>query len=201
MPLARVDKEAVNQSTWEPRSPNDICFGCDTKDVVFVADDLASWLIGLIADAGRKRLTTALFGADQERALRSAATAAVRLTASELRPDEDEQAERVALVISQVFSKPVPDAPLAGHKTVTEALRRGIAEQLAVLDDASLTGTVMTQCGLVDRGAQGGNPSRTAAELRLDELGTAHIGPPPADGWARSGWRRYRQGLVEGQAA
>jgi hypothetical protein len=64
--------------------------------VVFVADDLASWLVGLIADAGRKRLTTALFGTDQERALRSAATAAVQLTASDLRPDDDEQAEQAA---------------------------------------------------------------------------------------------------------
>jgi len=109
--------------------------------VVFVADDLASWLIGLIADAGRKKLTTVLFGTDQERALRSAATAAVQLTASELRPDDDEQAEQVALVISQVFSKPVPDALLTRHKTMTEALQRGIGGQLAVLDDASLTGT------------------------------------------------------------
>lgn len=90
------------------------CCGCDTDDVVFVADDLASWLIGLIADAGRKRLTTALLGTDQERALRSAATAAVQLTASELRPDDDEQAEQVALETSQVFGNPVPDAPLAG---------------------------------------------------------------------------------------
>ena len=82
-----------------------------------------------------------MFGTDQERALRSAATAAVQLTASELRPDDDEQAEQVALVISQVFSKPVPDAQLTGHKTVTEALQRGIAGELAVLDDASLTDT------------------------------------------------------------
>ena len=96
--------------------------------MVFVADDLASWLIGLIADAGRKRLTTALFATDQERALRLATTVAVQLTASELRPDDDEQAEQMALVISQVFSKPVPDAPLAGHMTVTEALQRGQAE-------------------------------------------------------------------------
>src|SRR5262249_55758603 len=84
---------------------------------------------------------TAFFGTDQERALRSAATAAVQLTASELSPDDDEQAEQVALVVSQVFGEPVPDASLARHKTVTEALQRGIAEQLAILDDASLTGT------------------------------------------------------------
>jgi hypothetical protein len=94
-----------------------IRYGCDTDDVVFVADDLASWLIGLIADAGRKRLTTVLLGTDQDRAVRSAATAAVQLTASELSPDDDEQAEHVALVISQVFSKPMPDAQLTGRDT------------------------------------------------------------------------------------
>ena len=45
----------------------------------FVADDLGAWLIALLADAGRKKLTTLVLGTDQERALRSAATAAVRL--------------------------------------------------------------------------------------------------------------------------
>jgi hypothetical protein len=46
--------------------------------------------------------------------VRSAGVAAVRLTAEKLCPDNDEQAEDVALVISQVFSEPVSDAPLAG---------------------------------------------------------------------------------------
>ncbi len=35
----------------------------------------------------------------------------------------------------------MPDAPLSGHETVLEALQADIAGQLAVLDDASLTGT------------------------------------------------------------
>jgi len=56
---------------------------------VFVADDLGAWLTGLLADAGRRKLTALVLGTDQERALRSAATAAVRLTAAELRPDDD----------------------------------------------------------------------------------------------------------------
>jgi hypothetical protein len=56
----------------------------ETGSVVFVADDLAAWLIGLLADAGRKKLTALVFGTDQERALRSAATAAVWLTAEEM---------------------------------------------------------------------------------------------------------------------
>jgi len=109
--------------------------------MVFVADDLGAWLVGLLADAGRKKLTTLVLGTDQERALRSAATAAVQLTANDLRPHDAEQAEHVALVISQVFDGPVPVAWLAGHATVLEALHAGIAGQLAVLDDASLTGT------------------------------------------------------------
>jgi hypothetical protein len=111
--------------------------------VVFVADDLGAWLVGLLADAGRKKLITMVPGSDQERALRSAGMAAVRLTAEKLRPDNDEQAEDVALVISQVFSEPVSDAPLAGQATLLEALQAGIAWQLARLGDPSLTGTGM----------------------------------------------------------
>lgn len=63
---------------------------------VFVADDLAAWLVSLLADAGRKKLTSLVIGTEQERALRSAATAAVRHTAGEVRPGD---AEHVALVI------------------------------------------------------------------------------------------------------
>ena len=50
----------------------------ETASVVFVADDLGAWLVGLVADAGRKKLTALVLGSDQERALRKAATAAVR---------------------------------------------------------------------------------------------------------------------------
>jgi len=39
-----------------------------TAGVVFVADDLAAWLIGVLADAGRKKLTRLVLGSDQERA-------------------------------------------------------------------------------------------------------------------------------------
>jgi tetratricopeptide (TPR) repeat protein len=113
----------------------------DNGDVVFVADDLAAWLIGLLADRGRKRLTTVLVGTEQERALRSAASDAIQQTARDLRPGDDGQAEQVALVISQVFGEPVPDASLARHATVLEALQAGVSGQLAVLKDASLTGT------------------------------------------------------------
>jgi hypothetical protein len=109
--------------------------------VVFVVDDLVGWLIGLLADTARKRLTTVVLGTDQERALRSAATEAVRLVAQELYPDDQEQAEHLALVISQVFGDGETAAPLAGQSTVLEALQVGIFNKLKVLDDASITGT------------------------------------------------------------
>jgi hypothetical protein len=40
--------------------------------VVFVVDDLLAWLVGLVAEAGRKKLVTRVLGTDQERALRPA---------------------------------------------------------------------------------------------------------------------------------
>jgi hypothetical protein len=45
------------------------------------------------------------------------------------------------MVINQVFGDPVPGAPLAGPVMLLEGLQAGIAGQLAVLDDAGLTGT------------------------------------------------------------
>ncbi len=116
--------------------------------MVFVADDLGAWLIGLLANAGRKKLSDWVLGTDQERALRSVATAAVQRTAEELHPGDDEQAEQVALVISEVFREPIPAAQLATQESVTEALQAGIAAQLAVLDDPNLTGP----CADQDRG-------------------------------------------------
>jgi hypothetical protein len=162
--------------------------GWETGTVVFVADDLASWLTGLLADAGRKKLVALVLGTDQERALRGAAAAAVRLTAEELRPGDDEQTEHVALVISQVFGEPVPDAPLTGHETVVEAMQAGIAGQLAVLDDAWLTGTRQSSVDvlgvpgtvlaesltghllreIVTRGARGGPLFPLASQLNHD---------------------------------
>jgi tetratricopeptide (TPR) repeat protein len=115
--------------------------------VVFVADDLNAWLITLLADAGRRKLAELVLGTDQERALRSAGTTAVRLTAAELLPDDDERAGQLAMVISEVFGQPVASAPLTGPGTLLENLRAGVTERLAVLDDASLTGTGISSAG------------------------------------------------------
>ena len=108
---------------------------------MFVADALGGWLVGQLADAGRKKLTELVLGSEQERALRRAADAAVWATAEEMSPSGGEQAGQVAMVISEVFRDPVPAAPLAGPVMLLEGLQAGIAGQLAVLDDAGLTGT------------------------------------------------------------
>jgi hypothetical protein len=109
----------------------------ETAGVVFVADDLGAWLVGLLADASRRKLTEMVLGSEQEQALRRAATAAIRLTGDELAPAGDGQAGQLAMVVSEVFCEPVPDAPLAGQATLLEALEAGIAKQPAVLDDVA----------------------------------------------------------------
>ena len=120
----------------------------------FVADDLGAWLVGLLADAGRKKLTALVLGSDQDRALRQAASAAVWVTAEETSAAGSEQAQELAMVISQVFGEPVPDAPPTGPATLLEELRAGIAAQLAVLDDADLTGVGKSSAGVLGvRGA------------------------------------------------
>jgi tetratricopeptide (TPR) repeat protein len=157
----------------------------DNHRVVF---DPAAWLIGLLADAGRRKLTDWVLGTDQARALRSVAAAAVRLTAKELCPDDDEQAEHMTLVISQVFGAPVPGDSLTRYQSLLEALQAGVAGQLAILDDASLTGTGESSSGvlgvpatvlaekltghllreIVARGAQGGPLYSLATQLNQD---------------------------------
>ena len=94
--------------------------------MVFVADDLGAWLVGLLADAGRKKLTALVLGSDQERALRKAAADAVQDTAAEMNLSA-EQARQLAMVIRKAFRKPVQDAPLAGSVTMLEVLQAGIA--------------------------------------------------------------------------
>jgi hypothetical protein len=115
--------------------------------VVFVADALGGWLVGQLADAGRKKLTELVLGSEQERALRQAATDAIQATARQCRPglatpDDPQGADHLARVIDQVFQQtPTPAESLAGPVMLLEGLQAGIAGQLAVLDDAGLTGT------------------------------------------------------------
>lgn len=132
--------------------------------MVFVADDLGAWLVGLLADGVRRKLTTLVLGDELDRALRTAATAAIGITADELCPDDHGQAEQVAMVINEVFRKPVSDALLAQHMTVLNALQAGIADQLAVLDDASLTGTGLSSADVL------GVPVGVLADKLTDHL-------------------------------
>jgi hypothetical protein len=38
--------------------------------MAFAADDFGAWLVGILAEGGRRKLTAFVLGADQERALR-----------------------------------------------------------------------------------------------------------------------------------
>jgi tetratricopeptide (TPR) repeat protein len=156
--------------------------------MVFVADDLAAWLVGALADAGSKRLITWVLGSEQQRALRQAATAAVEFTAAEFCPDGGKRAQELAMVVSQVFRVPVPGASMTGQETLLEALQAEIARQLAPSDDAGLTGArqswadvVALSAGtlaeiltgylvreIVVRGARGGPLAPLAAQLNHD---------------------------------
>jgi hypothetical protein len=117
--------------------------------VSFIADDLAAWLVGLVADAGRKRLIELVLGSDQERELERTATVAVQLTTTELWPSDEEHAGQAAIVVSQVFGGVDPAVPTAGQMTLLEALQVGVASQLAVLDDASLTRTAQSSAQIL----------------------------------------------------
>ncbi|MBO0803336.1 MAG: tetratricopeptide repeat protein [Nocardiopsaceae bacterium] len=119
----------------------------------FVADDLVAWLVCLVADAGRRKLTTWVLGNEQERALRQAATAAVQDVVGELRPRDSGRADELAMVVSEVLSVTVPDASPGTGVTLLEALRAGVREQLAVLDDAGLTGTGKSSAQVLDLSA------------------------------------------------
>ena len=136
--------------------------------MVFVADDLGAWLVALLADAGRKKLTTWALGSEQERALRQAATTAIELMATQLAPSGDGSAEQLAMVVSEVFGGPAPDVALAGQATLLQALQAGIVAKLAVLDYATLTGTGQSSAEAL--GVSGGVLAETLAGHLLQEI-------------------------------
>jgi Tetratricopeptide repeat len=154
--------------------------------VVFIVDDLLGWLVGLVADTGRKKLVTLVLGSDQERALRQATVAAVEATAAQLAPS-GEQADQLAIAVGKVF-RGAPKVALAGQGTLLEALQAGIAGRVAVLEDPAATGTGQSAMGLLGvpagvlaerlaghlvheitvRGAQGGPLTPLADQLNHD---------------------------------
>lgn len=137
--------------------------------MAFAADDLAAWLIGMLADAGRKKLAGMVWGSELERALSAAAGDAVRRTADEVALGDQRKARDVALVIREVFAGQVPAGSLASRETTLEVLRAGVAQQLAVLDDAQVTGTWQSSADVL--GLQAG----MLAEKLADHLVSAVI--------------------------
>jgi hypothetical protein len=122
---------------------------CDTSTMVFVAEAFGAWLLERAAGAGSKRLAESVLGGEQQRALRQAATAAIQRTAEDLHPEGGEQAAHLMMVVDHVFSEPVPRALLGERTTVVQALQVGVAEQLAVLGDASMTGVGTSSADLL----------------------------------------------------
>ena len=139
---------------------------------------LGSWLLGQFADAAGKRLGAGLLGGEQERALRAAGQVAIMRAARELRPGASgEDAEHVARVIDQVFRIPVSAAPLEEHATLLQALQAGITAQLAVLGDATLTGTGQSSAQVLDLPVERVTETLTSGVIREILLGGAGGGP------------------------
>jgi len=154
--------------------------------VVFVVDDLLAWMVGLVADAGRRKLVTLVLGTDQERALRTAVEAAVGATAAQLTPS-GEQADQLAMALDEAF-RGRRGVALAGQGTLLEALQAGVTVRLVVLDDPDATGAGRSLLELVGvprgvlaqtlaghlvheitvRGAQGGPLTPLADQLNHD---------------------------------
>jgi hypothetical protein len=135
--------------------------------VALIVDDLVAWLVGLLADAGRKKLTALILGSDQERALRQAAVAAVEATATQLAPVGGERAGQLAMVVGEVFRGP-PGVALTGQATLLEALQAGITARLAVLDDPAVTGNGQSSMELL--GVPGGVLAETLAGYLVREI-------------------------------
>jgi hypothetical protein len=134
--------------------------------VPFIVDDLLAWLIGLVADAGRKKLGTLVLGTDQQRALRKAAEAAVEATAAQLAPSAG-QADQLAMVVGEAFHRRRGVA-LAGQGTLLEALQAGVAARLAVLDAPDATGTGRSSLELLE--VPGGALAQTLAGHLVHEI-------------------------------
>jgi hypothetical protein len=118
--------------------------------MVFIAEAFGGWLLGQVADAGRRRLGGWFLGDELERALHQAATAAIQRTARELRPGpetgDELGAEYLAKVLDeafyadQVFHASRWAGPPPAQVTLLQALQDGVAWRLSVLADESITG-------------------------------------------------------------
>ena len=117
-----------------------------------VADGLVAWLVALVDDAGRRRLTELVVGSAVERALARAADAAIRRTAADLAPTAGQDAEALARVIGEVFVPPGPDGVSAEGGTLLAAIGSGVIGQVAVHCDRGITGTGVSSADLLGVG-------------------------------------------------
>jgi tetratricopeptide (TPR) repeat protein len=158
--------------------------------MALIGDDLLAWLVALLADAGRKRLTAFMSGNDQERALREATAAAILNTAAELCPDSSDSAEQLALVIDRAFGQATKLATPMRSATLLQALQDAIAVKLSLVAEAELTGAGEWSADLpelrvsalaerlsgnllreiVVRGVRGGPLHPLATQLNFDQM-------------------------------
>jgi tetratricopeptide (TPR) repeat protein len=117
--------------------------------MIFIAETLASWLIGQIADLGRKRLGLLVLGSDQERSLRQAARAAIYRTVTELCPEQGEQSAELSMVLDEVFREPIRREPTEEHATLLQTLQAGIARQLEPLGQSDISGMGISSAQLL----------------------------------------------------
>lgn len=117
--------------------------------MVLIADGLVAWLVALVGEAGRRKLTEVVLGTEQERALATVATSAIRGTATDLAPAGGEPAERLGRVISQVFAVSDPSVDAAAGGTLFAAIGSGVRDQLAILGDPEVTGVSVSSSDLL----------------------------------------------------
>ena len=142
----------------------------------FVAGVFAQWLLEQLADAGSRGLTSFVFGDAQERALRSAAAAAIRLTVVDFSPEGGARAENLALVINQVFGEPVRPRRTR-YATLLQDLQAQISAQLKPLSNPDLTETGKSWTALYDISSKELAESLTGHLVREIVSRGAHGGP------------------------
>lgn len=109
--------------------------------MVVLAQAFGSWLVGQFFDAAHRRPGEQLVGSEQDRALPAAGQADVARTARELRPNgSDEDVEHGGGAGSGLSSAPACRAAQEAAHVPSRAGNRHAA-QLALLGDATLTGT------------------------------------------------------------
>jgi HEAT repeats/NACHT domain len=144
--------------------------------VAWIVDDLGAWLVGLLAEAGRRKIVALVLGGDFERALHNAAAAAVKTTAGELSSGDRVRADQLAMAIREVFA--IAPVQLDDRSaTLLQALESAVAAQLAPLEDNQQTESGQSWADMV-----GLEPGQLAAALTrhlLAEIRTRAVRDEP----------------------